>query len=158
MHHGDSLLWIAALRCLTRQHDTVSTVEDSVTDVADFSAGWAWVVGHGLEHLSCANDGLAGNVALGDHHLLSDEDLAGWNLDTKVTTSDHDTVSLPQNLVEVVYTLLVLDLGNDLDVLALLAEHLADSSDVASTADERGEDHVDLVLDTELEIGLVLLR
>lgn len=30
--------------------------------------------------------------------------------------------------------------------------------DVLTTADERGEDHVDVVLNTESEIGLILLR
>ena len=158
MHHGDRLLGVVALGGLARQHDTVSTVKDGVANVGNLSTGGAGVVGHALEHLGGANDGLAGNVALGDHHLLGDEDLRGRDLDTEVTTGNHDTVSLLEDGVEVVHTLLVLDLGNDLDVLAILAEDLADGEDVLRAADERGEDHVDLVLDTKAEIGLVLLR
>ncbi|KAI7180396.1 Pyruvate [Hortaea werneckii] len=74
-----------------------------------------------------------------------------------VTTGDHDTVSDLENLVEVVNTLLVLDLGNDLDVLALLAEDLTDGQDVLLATNEGGEDHVHVVLDTEAQVGPVLL-
>ena len=157
VHHGDRLNGVVTLGGLTRQHDAVGTVKNGVTNVADFSTGGARVVCHGLEHLGSANDGLSSNVALGDHHLLGDEDLAGRNLDTQVTTGNHDTVGLLQDLVEVVDTLLVLDLGDNLDVLAVLAEDLTDGRDVAAAADEGGEDHVNLVLDTKPEIGLVLL-
>ncbi len=41
--------------------------------------------------------GLPANVALGDHHLLGDEDLGRGDLDTQVTTGDHDTVGLAEN-------------------------------------------------------------
>jgi hypothetical protein len=157
VHHGNGLLGVVALGGLTRQHDTVGAVKDGVANIGNLSTGGAGVVGHALEHLGGGDDGLAGNVALGDHHLLGDEDLGGRDLDTEITTGNHDTVSLLENGVEVVHTLLVLDLGNDLDVLAILTEDLADGEDVLRATDERGEDHVDLVLDTETEIGLVLL-
>jgi hypothetical protein len=157
VHHGNRLLGVVALGSLARQHDTVRAVKDSVANVRNLSTGGAGVVGHALEHLGGGNDGLAGDVALGDHHLLGDEDLGGRDLDTEVTTGNHDTVSLLKNGVEVVHTLLVLNLGNNLDVLAILTEDLANGEDVLRATDERGEDHVDLVLDTETEIGLVLL-
>jgi hypothetical protein len=112
---------------------------------------------HGLEHLGGTDDGLAGNVALGDHHLLGHEDLRRRDLDTEVTTGDHDTVRLLEDLVKVLDTLLVLNLDDDLDARAVGTEHLADLADVLSRTDERGKDHVDAVLDTELEVGLVLL-
>jgi hypothetical protein len=157
VHHGNGLDGVVTLGGLSRQHDAIGAVKDSVTDIRNLSTGRARVVCHGLEHLCGGDDGLSGDVALGDHHLLGNEDLAGRDLNSKIATGDHDTVSLLENLVEVVNSLLVLNLGNDLDVLALLAEDLADSSYVAAAADERGEDHVDTVLDTKLEIGLVLL-
>jgi len=158
VHHGHGLNWIVALGGLTRQHDTISTVQDCIANVADFGSGRARVSGHRLQHLSSADNWLSGDIALGDHHLLCNEDLARGNLDTEITTSNHNTVSLLQNLIEVVNTLLVLNLGNDLDVFAILAENLPDGSDVATTANKRSKDHVDLVLHTKAEIGLVLLR
>lgn len=105
-----------------------------------------------------ANDGLAGHVAHGNHLLLSSEHLSSRDLDTQVTTGHHDTVSLLEDLGEVVQTLSVLDLGNDLDVLALLAKDLPDGLDVVTTTDERGKDHINVVLDAKPQVVLVLLR
>lgn len=156
VHHGHSLAWVVALGSLARQHDTVGAIQNSIAHIADLGTGGAWVVGHALQHLSGANGGLAGNVALGDHHLLCNENLGGRDLDTQITTSHHDTVGDLEDLVKVVDSLLVLNLGDDLDVLALLTEHLTDSGDVLCATNKRGKDHVHVVLDTKFQIGLVL--
>ena len=156
-HHTNSLARVGTLGGFTRQHDTVRTIEHGVGNIRHLSTGGTRVVCHGLQHLSGANDGLALDVTLGDHHLLSDEDLGGGDLDTQVTTGDHNTVGLVQDLVKVVDTLLVLNLGNDLDLLTLLAKDIADVTDVTTTTDERSKDHVDLVLNTKLQVADVLL-
>jgi len=114
--------------------------------------------GHRFEHLSSADDGLSGEVALGDHHLLGHEDLRGRDFDTEISTSDHDTIGFTKDLVEVGNTLKVLNLDDDFDVLSSFSQVSTNVLDVLSTTDERGEDHVDTVLDTESEIVLVLLR
>jgi len=157
VHHGDSLLGVASLGRFSRQHDTVGSIENSIANVADFSTGRSGVVGHGFQHLGGADGRLASHVALGDHHLLGDEDLSWRNFNTQVTTGNHDTVCYLEDLIEVVYSLLVLDLGDDLDVLAILTQTFADGSNVAGLTNERGKDHVDLVFDAESQIVLVLL-
>lgn len=157
VHLLDGLGGVVTLGRLAGKHDTVSSVSDGVTDIADLGTSGTGVLDHGLEHLGGADDGLASKVAHGDELLLGSKHLGGGNLDTKVTTGNHDTVSLLENLLEVVKSLSVLNLGDDLDVLALVTENLTDISDVLGAADERGKDHVDTVLDTKSEIGLVLL-
>lgn len=156
VHHTDSLARVGTLGSLTRQHDTVCTIQDSVGNIRHLSTSGTRVICHGLEHLSGANDGLALDVTLGDHHLLGDEDLGSGDLDTQVTTGDHNTVGLVKNLVEVIDTLLVLDLGDNLDLLTLFAHDFTDVTDIATTTDKRSKDHVDLVLDTELQVADIL--
>jgi len=56
------------------------------------------------------------------------------------------------------HSLVVLQLADDLDVLALLAQHLLHSLDVSSLADEGSENHVDTLLDAELQVLNVFLR
>ena len=56
------------------------------------------------------------------------------------------------------HALVVLQLADDLDVLALLAQHFPDSVNVRSLTDEGGEDHVNTLLHAELQILNVLLR
>lgn len=158
VHLPDRLSGVSTLGSLTRQHDAVGTIGDSVTNIADLGTGRAGVLDHGLEHLSGADDRLASQVAHGNHLLLGGENLSSGNLNTEITTGDHDTIGLLQNLGEVVKTLAVLNLGNDLNVLAILTENGADVSDVLGATNERGKDHVDSVLDTEAKIVLVLLR
>lgn len=157
VHHGDSFLGVVTLGGFSRQHDTVGTIQDSVGDIGHLRTSRARVIRHGLQHLRGADHRLTLDVALGDHHLLGEEDLGGRNLNTEITTSDHDTVGLLQNLVKVVDTLLVLDLGNDLDFLAFLTQNLTNVTDVAAATDERGKNHVDLVLDTKLQVVDILL-
>lgn len=156
-HLPDGLVGIATLGSLTRQHHAVSAVSDGVADVANLGASGPGVLDHALKHLGGADDGLASHVAHGDHLLLGSKHLSSGNLDTEVTTGHHDAVSLAQDLGKVVETLSVLDLGNDLDVLALFAEDLPDGLDVLTAADEGGKDHVDIVLDAKAQVILVLL-
>lgn len=52
---------------------------------------------------------------------------------------------------------MVLQLADDLDVLAFLSQHGSDSVDVSGLADEGGENHVDAVLDTKLQVLDVFL-
>lgn len=157
VHLADGLSGVAALGGLAGKHDTVGTVGDGVANVANLGAGRARVLDHGLEHLGGANDGLASQVAHGNHFLLGGENLGSGNLDAEITTGDHDTVRLGKDLGKVVETLAVFNLGNDLDASTLGAEDLADVLDVLAGADEGGKDHVDVVLDAKFEIRLVLL-
>lgn len=158
VHHTNGLARVGALGGLTGQHDTIRSIEYGIGHVGHLGASRARVICHGLEHLGGTDDRLALDVTLGDHHLLGDEDLGSRNLDTEVTTGDHDTVRLLEDLIKVVDTLLVLNLGNDLDLFALFTQNFADMANVASAANERCEDHLDLVLSTEFEIANVLLR
>jgi hypothetical protein len=52
----------------------------------------------------------------------------------------------------------VLDLGNDLDMLSILAKDLANCFNVLTTSNKRSEDHVYIVFDTKSKISLILLR
>jgi len=52
----------------------------------------------------------------------------------------------------------VLDLRDDHDVLALLAEDGADILDALSIPDERGKDHVHALLNSKQKVRLVLFR
>lgn len=158
VHGSDGLDWVRSLGSLSGKHDTVRSITNSVANVGNLSASGTWVADHGLQHLSGADDWLSGDVAHGNHLLLSDVDLLVWDLDAEITTGNHDTIGLLEDVGKVVKTLSVLNLGNDLNVLALLAEDLANGADVSTGADERGKDHVNVVLNTELEVGLVLLR
>lgn len=53
---------------------------------------------------------------------------------------------------------MVLQLADDLDVLALLSEHLSNFMHISCLANKGGKDHVDSHLDTKLQVFDVFLR
>jgi len=108
--------------------------------------------------LSCTDDRLAGDVAHGNHLLLGRKYFSSWNLDAQIATSNHNTVSLLQDLSKVVEALSVLDLGNNLNVFSILTENLANGFDILTTANERRKNHVHIILNTKSKIRLILLR
>lgn len=156
VHHGDGLNGVGALGGLTGEHDTVSSVEDGVGDIGDLGTGGPRIVGHGLEHLGGADNGLTSQVALGNHGLLGNEDTLAGDFNTQVTTGDHDTIGLGEDLGEVGNTLKVLNLRDDLNVLSLLAQDATDLTDILTPTDEGGEDHVNTLLHTKAQVILVL--
>jgi len=157
-HDSDGLDGVATVGGFAGEHDSIGTVKDGVSNVTGLSASRARGRDHRLKHLSGSDDGLAGNVSLLDHPFLGDEDLLRRDLHTEITTSDHDTISGSEDLIIVVEALLVLDLGNDLDVGTARPKEITDVLDVVLLADEGGSDHVDTLLEAELnEISLILL-
>ena len=53
---------------------------------------------------------------------------------------------------------MILQLADDLNVLALVAQRFPDSVNVSSLTDEGGEDHVDSLLQAEMQVLDVLFR
>mmetsp|Transcript_55601 Transcript_55601/g.97433 ORF Transcript_55601/g.97433 Transcript_55601/m.97433 type:complete len:365 (+) Transcript_55601:196-1290(+) len=157
-HHGHGLHRELTVGRLTRQHDHIGAVQDSVGDIGALSAGGARVGDHTLQHLSCGHHGLASQVALADHHLLRQKHLLDWNLHSQVPSRHHDTIRLGQNLVKVLHALLVLNLRDDLDIGAFLAQHRANKVDITALAHETRRNEVHLVGHAEvLQIGDILL-
>ena len=89
---------------------------------------------------------------------LEQTDLLSRNLDAEITSGNHDAIRDGENVVKVANTLVVLDLRDDLDVLARFTQALADLEDILPLADKRRKHHVDTVLHAELKVLLVLLR
>mmetsp|Transcript_3464 Transcript_3464/g.15235 ORF Transcript_3464/g.15235 Transcript_3464/m.15235 type:complete len:408 (+) Transcript_3464:532-1755(+) len=130
-HSGDSLLRERAVGRLAGEHRAVTTIEYGVCDVGHLCACRQRIVAHGLEHLRGADAKLARDVALGDHHLLGKSDLLGGDLHAEVAAGHHDAVGVLEDIVEVAHALLVLDLGDDLDVLsAVFIQNFANHLDV----------------------------
>ena len=85
-------------------------------------AGGADVVRHALEHLGRGDDALAEQAALADELLLDARQLLIRHLDAHVAAGDHDAGALGEDVLDVVDTGLIFDLGDDGDVPAAVAE------------------------------------
>ena len=87
-----------------------------------------------MKHLRSHDDGALSSDTLLDDHALDGGDLLSGDFDSEVTTSDHDTVAGVDDLIDVVYPFLVLDLSDDLDIAVVLVEDRLDLFDVLLVA------------------------
>mmetsp|Transcript_52938 Transcript_52938/g.105197 ORF Transcript_52938/g.105197 Transcript_52938/m.105197 type:complete len:224 (-) Transcript_52938:485-1156(-) len=149
-HDLHCTLWEAAVGSLAGEHHAIRTVEHGVGDIRALGSSRPWVGYHRLEHLSGDNARLARVAAFGDHHLLLAEHLLRWNLHAQITTGHHHAIRLRKNFIELVQALLVLNLGDDLNVLASLAQRLANETQIIRRLDEGRRNEVDLLRHSEV--------
>mmetsp|Transcript_20105 Transcript_20105/g.29970 ORF Transcript_20105/g.29970 Transcript_20105/m.29970 type:complete len:282 (-) Transcript_20105:421-1266(-) len=157
-HNLYGSLKVLSVSSLSAQHNTISSIQNSVGNIRALGTSGTGIDNHGLKHLSGSDNGLSCNVGLTDHHLLCQEDLLGRNLHTKISTSNHDSVSLIKDIIVVLKTLQVLNLTDDLDILSLLSKNLTDLGNIAGLTHKGGGNEVNSMLHTPvLDIIDILL-
>mmetsp|Transcript_13826 Transcript_13826/g.30030 ORF Transcript_13826/g.30030 Transcript_13826/m.30030 type:complete len:526 (+) Transcript_13826:423-2000(+) len=151
-HDLHGLSEVRSVGRLPRKHDCVRAVVARVGDVGALRAGGTGVYNHGLQHLCGGDDRLPRDVRLADHVLLCEEDLLGRDLHAQIAASDHDAVRHAEDVLVVVKSFLVLDLGNDFDAApAVFREDFADVRHVRGFTHERRRDEIDTVLDAPID-------
>ena len=88
------------------------------------------------KNVRSSDDGLAGHVALSNHHLLGQEHFLSGDFHAKVATSNHDGIGSVKDLIEILQAFLVFDLGNDLDVATAGSHQVANVMDIIGALHE----------------------
>ena len=142
---------------LSGEHDAAGAVKDRIGHVADLGTGRAGVADHRVQHLGGGDHVLSGRGGFGDHLLLNDRYLVGGDLHPQVAPGHHGPIGDREDLVKIVHTLPVFDLGNDTDVLtAPLIQLRSDIQHILSPADKGGRDKVKVMLGGKAQVGAVL--
>src|SRR5829696_7761696 len=121
---------------LAREHHRVGPVEDGVCHVRDLGTRRTGVPDHGVEHLRGDDDRFAQTPATGDHTLLLYGHPLGRELDGEIPAGDHDAVGGRDDVLYVVYRLVLLDFGDNGRVAAELLYPLLDLPDLVGRAHE----------------------
>ena len=159
LRHGlDSLQRILAVSGLTTQHQGIGPVIDGIGDIRHLGTGRARVIDHGVQHLCSHDHRLLHLYTFPDQHTLNARNLLSRHLDTQVTAGNHHTVSHFQNLIDPIDTLLVLNLGNDLDRAVVFVQNPLNIQHVLFVADKGVGNEVQIILDRPQDILAVLLR
>ena len=111
-----------------------------------------------MQHLSRHNHRLLRLDTLLNDLTLDARDTLNGHFDTEVTTSNHDTIRSLDNFVDIVYTLLVFNLRNNLNVAIVRIEDVLHHLHIGSRAHERVSNKVNILLDSEKDIFVVTLR
>ena len=157
--HGlDRLHGVLAGGRLTREHDGAGAVVNGVGNIRDLGSGRTGIADHGFQHFGCGDHALAEHTAFGDELFLNGGKMLEWDLHAHVAARDHDAVAALADLVDVVHAGLILDLGDQLNVLGVDLLHIgAHVEQILLAGDEGAGDVVDAVLHAEKDILLVLL-
>ena len=118
------------------EHNGVGALEDRVSHVGDLRAGWTRILYHTLKHLCCHDDRLLALAAGVNYPLLYQRNTLRRNLNSEVTARNHHSVAVGQNVVEIVHSLLIFNLGDELDGALGLIEYPLDFEQVGGTAYE----------------------
>ena len=123
-HSLNSLYRILTAGCFARKHQGVCTVEDSVGNICNLGTCRTRILDHGVEHLCSHDYRFLSLHALGDDAALDTRDSLDRHLNTQVTTGNHNAIAGFDDLIDVIYTLLVLDLRDNLDVAVVSIENI----------------------------------
>ena len=107
--------------------------------------------------MGSSNDCLALLVGHFNDFLLVNRDISRLDFNAQIASGDHDAVGNFQDLIEVIETFLVFDLGDDLDLrLAHFGDDLADLQDILCPSDEGSGDEIDIVVAAETDVFVIL--
>ena len=95
---------------LARQHDRGCAVKDGIRNVRDLRTGRSRACYHRFKHLCGADNHFARLITFADEAFLNSGELFVFDLNAHVSSRDHDSVGIAEDLVKVHHTLDVLDL------------------------------------------------
>ena len=157
-HHLKCLYRIFTSCCFSGKHSRTCSLEDRIGNVCSLCTGWSRMRDHGVKHLCCSDDRFACCINFLDDLLLDNRYIFRWNLNTHVTSGDHNTVCCFDDLIDIVNTLLVLNLGNDLDFFtAVFFQDFSYFTDIISSTCKRCCNKVKSFLNTEKKVIMVFL-
>ena len=145
-------------RCgFSGQHYRACAVVYGVCNVADFGTGRTRRGCHALEHLSCGDYIFSLCNALADKCFLDFGELDKRNFNAHIAAGYHDSVGVIDDFVHIVNAALVLDFGDNFNVLvADTVDKVAERSDVLVIAYKRRRNNVCALRKAELDIASVL--
>ena len=159
LYHGaESFHRVFAGSGLAGKHDGAGSLIDRIGNVRCLRTGGTGILDHGIQHL-CGGDNLfACGIYLVDDLFLDHRYIFQGNLHAHIAAGDHDSVCRFDDAVDIVHALLILDLGDDVEITSsVLIQNLADLVDVRRRSGERSCDKIKTFLDTEEDILAVLL-
>mmetsp|Transcript_30748 Transcript_30748/g.66255 ORF Transcript_30748/g.66255 Transcript_30748/m.66255 type:complete len:328 (-) Transcript_30748:541-1524(-) len=150
--HGCNCLFRElATGSLAGEHHNIRAIQNCVQDIRCFSTSRSRSALHGIQHLGGGHHEFTFDVAFADDHLLHQTHLFNVNFHAHVTTSNHDTISSIDDLIDVVDALLILNLRDNLDAAPAHAQSLADQLDVLSILYKASRNEIDCLWNTKLQ-------
>ena len=136
-HHFNSFYRVFTCSSFSWQHNSISTVQDSVSNVRSFCPCRNRVFNHRLEHLCCYDTSFSLCKRFVYNHFLNHRHFFRSKLDTKVTTSNHYSVNNIQNRFDVFNSFRFFDFCNDRYISTKVTQIFFSEQDIVFVSDKR---------------------
>ena len=110
-----------------------------------------------MQHLCCYDYRFLRLHTLRDDAALDARNSLDWHLDTQVTTGNHDTIAGINNLVNIIYTFLIFNLRDNLDITVVSVQDILNCLHIGCIAHKRVSDEINIQLDSKFNIPAVFL-
>ena len=157
-HHLHSLHRVLAHGRLAGEHHCVRSVVNGVGHVSHLRSGRSGIADHGIQHLGCRDDDLAGFVALSDDGLLNVGNLLRRDFHAHVAAGHHNAVGRLDDLIQVLDSLCVLDLCDHSHLIVVIFQNLLDLPDGVRRSHKGCGDEIEAFLDTEKNVLFIFIR
>ena len=157
-HHLKCLYRIFTGCSLSGKHSSTCSLEDRVGNVCSLCTGWSRMRDHRVKHLCRSDNRFTCCVNFLDDFLLDNRYIFRRNFNTHVTSGDHDSICCFDDFINIVNTLLIFNLGNDLNLLAaILFQNLSYFTDIISSTCKGCCNKIKSFLNTEEKVIMVFL-
>ena len=157
-HRLHRLQRIFAAGSFAAQHNNIAAVENRVGNVAGLGTSCTVAVNHTFQHLRSRDNRLARLVTARDNILLYQRYILGRYLYAQVASGNHNAVGYADNFIDMLYTGLILDFGNNPDRRTCFLKHFTDSDNIIGLLHEGCRNVIHIMLDSKKNICLVLFR
>ena len=157
-HHLKCLKWVFTLCRLSGKHYSICSVIYGVRNVCYLSSCRTWITHHRIKHLCCCDNCLELIVTFLDHHLLKIWKFLCRNLNSEVSTGNHDTICCTNDLIDIADSFFILNLCNNRNVRS--SERLQICLDLKNTlciSYERCSDKINPLLCSKFNIFFIFL-
>ena len=142
----------------TAEHQSIGAIVNSVGNVGHLSTCGTWVVDHSVQHLRGHNHRFLSLDALSNDLALNAGNALNGHFNTEVTARNHNTVRRFNDFIDVVYSFLVFNLRDNLDVAVVRIENVLHHFDVGSRTNEWVSNEINVLLNREKNVLVVALR
>ncbi len=118
-HHRDRFHRIFSRGSFAAEHDSVRPIHDRIGHIRSFRPGRTGIRHHRLQHLGCCNYRFSSLITAPDQHFLDNRHVLGRYLNAQIATRHHDTIGDFQDLVDILDSGGVFNLGDDMALRTL---------------------------------------
>ena len=158
-HIFNSPYWIETNCCFIRKHSRIYSSHHRIENITYFCSSWIWTFHHTLHKLCSHNNRLSIFMShLSDSSLIYRQ-LINWQLNTYISSSNHNSIWISADILKVFYSFLILNFWDNFYMRStVIIQKLSDFFYIFSSSNERSSYISNSCLNSKQNISLILFN